>query len=112
MRVSYRSEPGLWKQRYLSYHRTSQGGQEALEAHLRAGTTAALATTWGDVYAQWQRRSTSGEPGIHRQLQGLLGPPAGWRVGDVRVTIDDLQRIIDQDEAAGLSKSSITNDNS
>lgn len=113
VRVSYQERPGLWKQRYLSYHRTAREAQEALEAHQRAGTQpAALATTWGDVYAQWAekkyRRANPASIASYRASWGRLRALEGREM--CRVTIDDLQRIIDQDEAAGLSKSSITND--
>ncbi len=113
VRVSYQERPGLWKQRYLSYHRTAREAQEALEAHLRAGTQpAALATTWGDVYAQWAekkyRRANPASIASYRASWGRLRALEGREM--CRVTIDDLQRIIDQDEAARLSQSSINND--
>ena len=32
IRISYQERPGLWKQKYLSYHRTAKEAQAALEA--------------------------------------------------------------------------------
>ena len=34
VRVSYLERPGLWKQKYLSYHRTAKEAQEALDKYL------------------------------------------------------------------------------
>ena len=33
VRVSYLDRPGLWKQKYISYHRTAKEAQEALEQY-------------------------------------------------------------------------------
>lgn len=113
VRVSYLARPGLWKQRYLSYHRTAKEAQEALDAYLHANVPAqSVAVTWGDVYDQWSAKkyAKAGAASIasYRASWGRLSALAGKPMG--RITIDDLQAIIDQDEANGLSKSSINND--
>ena len=58
VRVSYLERPGLWKQKYLSYHRTAKEAQEALDKYLASNIPAkSLAVTWGDVYNQWSAKS-------------------------------------------------------
>lgn len=113
VRVSYQDRPGLWKQRYLSYHRTSREAQEALGQYLgKAVEPKSLAVTLGDVYEQWsERKYQKAGPA------SVVSYKASWErlrvLQDVemfRVTIDALQKIIDQDAAQGLSKSSIQND--
>lgn len=114
VRVSYVDREGLWKQRYLSYHRTAKEAQEALDLYLQneAHTSSSLAVTWSDIYEQWSaRKYAKSNPGSiasykvswHR-LSALSKKPM------TLITIDDLQHIIDQDEQSGLSKSSISND--
>lgn len=57
VRVSYLERPGLWKQKYLSYHRTAKEAQEALDKYLASNIPAkSLAVTWGDVYNQWSAK--------------------------------------------------------
>ena len=112
VRVSYQERPGLWKQRYLSYHRTSKEAQEALGNYLGAAEPKSMAVTLGDIYRQWSDRKYQ-----KAGLASVASYKASWErlkaLQDVemfRVTIDALQKIIDQDAAQGLSKSSITND--
>lgn len=113
VRVSYQARPGLWKQKYLSYHRTAKEAQEALDAYLKPGATAPkLAATWGDMYTGWSARkyakagpaSVTSYKASWKRLSALESKPM------VNVTIDDLQAIIDEDERNGLSASSINND--
>ncbi len=57
VRISYQERPGLWKQRYLSYHRTAREAQEALENHLREHRPIeTLETTLNDIYSQWSAK--------------------------------------------------------
>lgn len=113
VRVSYQERPGLWKQRYLSYHRTAREAQEALERYSEGRlSTQELATTWGDVYNQWSTRKYA-----KAGASSIQSYKASWTRLSVledkemfRVTIEDMQSIIDSDEAKGLSKSSISND--
>ena len=54
VRVSYMERPGLWKQRYLSYHRTAKEAQGALDQYMGKTTEPqTLAITMGQVYDQW-----------------------------------------------------------
>ena len=51
VRVSYLERPGLWRQKYLSYHRTAREAQEALDKYLATNKAPqVLAATWGEVY--------------------------------------------------------------
>lgn len=115
VRVSYQEREGLWKQKYISYHRTAKEAQEALDSYLQTNPnrpTAELATTWGDVYAQWSAKKFA-----KANPASIASYKASWKRLSVlegkemfKVTIDDLQKIIDQDETAGLSNSTINND--
>lgn len=113
VRVSYLEREGLWKQKYLSYHRTAREAQEALDQYLQSGRPPqALAVTLGEVYERWSAKkyAKAGESSVngYKASWRRLSPLAGVEM--FRLSIDDLQRIIDQDETAGLSKSSINND--
>lgn len=113
VRVSYLDRPGLWKQKYVSYHRTAKEAQEALDEYLRSGQKAqTIGITFGEVYEGWSARkyeragkaSVSSYKASWNRLSVLEGKEMK------KVTLDDLQGIIDQDEADGLSQSSINND--
>lgn len=113
VRVSYLDRPGLWKQKYISYHRTAKEAQEALEQYLSANIPAqSFAVTLGDVYAQWSAKKYikvgAASIGSYRASWARLSSLKDKEM--CKVTLDDLQCIIDKDEAAGLSKSSISND--
>ena len=113
VRVSYLERPGLWKQKYISYHRTAREAQEALENYLSKNIPAkSLATTMNDVYAQWSAKKYA-----KAGAASVASYKASWaRLSTLaekemcKITLDDLQSIIDQDEEDGLSKSSISND--
>lgn len=113
VRVSYLERPGLWRQKYLSYHRTAREAQDALDSYLAANQAPrVLATTWGEVYEQWSAKkyqrvgpaSVSSYKASWGRLSALERKPMK------AITIDDLQAIIDEDARKGLSKSSIQND--
>ncbi len=113
VRVSYLERPGLWKQKYLSYHRTAKEAQEALDKYLASNIPAkSLAVTWGDVYAQWSAKkyTKAGSASIasYKASWGRLCSLEGKEIS--KITVDDLQAVIDKDETAGLSQSSINND--
>lgn len=113
VRVSYMERPGLWKQRYLSYHRTAKEAQGALDQYMgKATEPQTLAITMGQVYDQWSARKYA-----KSNAASIASYKASWArlsaLQDVemfRVTIDHLQKIIDQDALQGLSQSSISND--
>lgn len=113
VRVSYLAREGLWKQKYISYHATVKEAQAALDNYLSTHESAKeMAITWGDVYSQWSEKKYK-----KAGSASIVSYKASWARLSVlenkemfRVTIDDLQKIIDQDEKAGLSKSSISND--
>lgn len=113
VRVSYLERPGLWRQKYLSYHRTAREAQEALDKYLSANQPAqVLATTWGEVYNQWsvKKYQKAGPASISSYKASWLRLSRLENKAMKTITIDDLQAIIDQDEKDGLSKSSIYND--
>lgn len=113
VRVSYQERPGLWRQKYLSYHRTTKEAQEALDKYLSANQPAqVLATTWGEVYNQWSAKKyqKAGPASICSYKASWLRLSRLENKAMKTITIDDLQAIIDQDEKDGLSKSSIQND--
>lgn len=114
IKISYQERPGLWKQKYLSYHRTSREAQDALDEYNR-GTGPApdkLSTTLRQVYDTWSERKykKAGKASIasYKASWCRLGELADKKMKDI--TLDDLQRIIDQDERDSLSKSSLSND--
>lgn len=113
VRVSFLEREGVWRQKYLSYHATVREAQAALDNYLQKNLPAKeLATTWGDVYAQWSAKkyAKAGDASIasYKASWNRLSVLAGKEM--FRVTIDDLQSIIDKDTEDGLSKSSISND--
>lgn len=114
VKVAYLDRPGLWKQKYLSYHRTSRDAQDALDAYNRGVSPPPdkLSTTLQQVYDTWSERkyAKAGAASVmsYRASWGRLSSLAGCKMRDI--TIDALQQIIDQDESAGLSRSSINND--
>lgn len=112
VRVSYQDRPGLWRQRYLSYHRTAKEAQAALDQYLAHSEPKFMAITLGDIYRQWSERkyAKAGSSSIasYRASWERLKALQGFEM--FRISIDDLQKVIDTDEAQGLSKSSIQND--
>lgn len=113
VRVSYLERPGLWRQKYLSYHRTAREAQDALDKYLAANQTPqTLAATWGEVYQQWsvKKYQKAGPASISSYKASWLRLSRLEKRAMKTITIDDLQAIIDQDEKDGLSKSSIYND--
>lgn len=115
IKVSYVDRPGLIKQRYLSYHRTAREAQAALDQY-NQGTVQlqAAPVTMGEVYRLWSTRkfAKAGDASVNSYK-------ASWgrlcvldKLPMDKITIDDLQRIIDQDESNGLSSSSLNNDKS
>lgn len=118
VKVSVRDKRGRVQQKYLSYHRTSADAQLSLDEYnrKRMGSTAPLADnfsmTMKDIYDLWSKRkfAKAGPSSVasYRASWVRLANLAPLRMRDI--TVDHLQHIIDTDEAAGLSKSSITND--
>jgi len=113
VRVSYLEREGVWKQRYLSYHATVKEAQAALDSYLQKKVPVkTLATTWGEVYTQWSAKKyeKAGSASIASYIASWKRLSALADKEMFRITIDDLQSIIDRDEKDGLSKSSISND--
>ena len=113
VKVSYLARPGLWKQKYLAYCRTAREAQETLDNYLRSNAKPQdIGTTLGDVYAVWSaRKYAKAGPASVASYKASWARLSALEGKEIRkVTIDDLQAIIDQDEAKGLSKSSINND--
>lgn len=118
VRIPDRDAQGRVIQRAHSYHATAKEAQTALDeynAQKAAGIAAApdqLSITVQGVYDLWSARkfAKAGKASIasYKASWARLAPIYGIKMRDV--TIDLLQAIIDRDEAAGLSKSSITND--
>ena len=115
VRIPYRTQRGRVRQRYLSYHAKASDAQAALDEWCRthsAPATEAIDYTLQQVYDLWSSREYPrlGPASVssHRAAWGRVSALADKKVR--RITIDDLQQIIDQDEADGLSKSSIQND--
>ena len=50
VRVSYLERPGLWRQKYLSYHRTAREAQEALDKYLAANKACAISCRHWSVH--------------------------------------------------------------
>lgn len=118
VRIASRDSKNRVQQKYLSYHATSQAALDALNEYNRniaAGTAPAsdnLTMTLGQVYAAWSDRAYA-----RLKAGSVTSSRAAWKrvsiLADVKmrkVTTDQLQTLIDKDEAAGLSKSSISND--
>ena len=70
VRVSYLERPGLWKQKYLSYHRTAKEAQEALDKYLASNIPAkSLAVTWGGrIRSVVGQKVYKGRIRLYRQL--------------------------------------------
>lgn len=119
VRVSGRDRYGHVVQRTLSYHERAAQAQEALEAYCKAkaaGTAPAtdkLDLTVGEVFELWKARE-------YRKLKpaSIQSHNAAWNKRISRfagrrmrgVTLDEWQSILDEDEDAGLSQSTINND--
>lgn len=105
-------------QKYLSYHVTASEAQKALDEYNRQ-TAAGLAPppdkltiTLSDVYGLWSARkyAKAGAASVasYKASWARLSALGGRHMREL--TIDELQAVIDRDEQAGLSKSSIQND--
>ena len=118
VRVSGRDEFGQIIQRPLSYHATAAEAQAALEQYNRdraVGATPRVDSakmTVGQIYDAWSAREYKSAGSA-----SIASHKAAWsrvnRFADVPMvdtTIDMWQSLLDDDEAAGLSQSSIRND--
>lgn len=115
VRVPVRDRRGRVRQKYLSYHAKAIDAQTALEEYNRTHTTMETSQedcTLQQVYDLWSARKYA-----KAKSASIYSYRASWlRISCLadkkmrRITIDDLQRIIDTDERDGLSHSSITND--
>lgn len=119
VRIPCRDAHGRVIQQTLSYHERAQDAQAALEEYNRlkaAGTAPAadkLTLTVADVFEGWKARE-------YRKLKpaSITSHNAAWNKRVSRfankkmrdLTLDDLQALLDEDEDAGLSQSSINND--
>ena len=98
VRVPYRTQRGRVRQKYLAYFAKAADAQAALDEWCRTHA-APEAEPMGPASAA-----------SHRASWGRVGVLAGKKMR--RITLDDWQAIIDQDESSGLSQSSINNDKS
>lgn len=119
VKVSGRNKYGQVMQKILSYHEKVSEAQAALEAYIQAqtaGTAPAadkLDITVGEVFAGWKARE-------YRKLKqaSITSHNAAWNKRVSRfserkmrsMTLDEWQALLDEDEDAGLSQSSINND--
>ena len=113
VKVCYLERPGLWKQRYIGYYERAKEAQEALDAYNDGNKPAELSpTTFAHVYELWSTRkyAKAGASSIsaYTASWARLSPLAAKQVN--QITLNDLQSIIDADEAAGKSQSIINND--
>ena len=118
IRIAVRDKRDRVQQKYLSYHRTAAEAQAALDeynssrAEGLAPAPDKLAITLGEVYKQWSDRkytkagksSVASYKASWTRLSSLKDIPAR------NITLDNLQDIIDKDEAEGRSQSTISND--
>lgn len=119
VKVSGRNKYGHVIQHILSYHEKALDAQLALEEYNRekssgsAPTADKLALTVADVFAAWSARE-------YRKLKpaSITSHNAAWNKRVSRfaprkmreVTLDEWQALLDEDEDAGLSQSTINND--
>lgn len=119
VKVSGRNQYGHIVQHILSYHEKASQAQQALEEYHRSreqGTAPApekLGITVGEVFEAWKVRE-------YRKLKpaSIGSHNAAWKKRISRfadramrsMTLDEWQSILDEDEDAGLSQSSINND--
>lgn len=118
VRVAARDRHGYVIQKVLGYHASAAEAQAALDAYnaqKAAGTAPVadkLSMTVEDVYGLWSARkyAKAGSASItsYRASWVRLSALARCKMRDV--SVEQLQAVIDQDEAAGLSQSSIGND--
>lgn len=113
VRVSYQARPGVYKQKYLSYHATVKEAQAALDAYLHTGVPAyQLGATLEDIYEAWKPRklgkvsksSMDAYASTWKRLSHLAKKPIAG------IQIDDLQAVVDYDAQRGASKSILNND--
>lgn len=117
VRVSYRNERGRVRQRYLSYHAKAAEAQAALDEWFRTHGQIDLTPTdytFGQVYDLWCSREYPrlGPASVssHKASWGRVSVLKDRKMR--KITLDELQAILDQDEQQGLSQSSINNDKS
>lgn len=119
VKVSGRNKYGHVIQQILSYHEKASEAQQALEEYNRAkvsGTAPAmdkLSLTVADVFNAWSARE-------YRKLKpaSITSHNAAWNKRVSRfaarkmrdMTLDEWQSLLDEDEDAGLSQSTINND--
>lgn len=119
VKVSGRNEYGHVIQHIVSYHEKASEAQLALEEYNRSkssGTAPAvdkLSFTVADVFEAWKARE-------YRKLKpaSIQSHNAAWNKRVSRfaprkmrdLSLDELQALLDEDEDAGLSQSSINND--
>ncbi len=119
VKVSGRNQYGHVIQQIVSYHEKASDAQLALEEYNRvkaSGVAPAvdkLSLTVADVFEGWKARE-------YRKLKpaSITSHNAAWNKRVSRfaprkmrdLTLDELQTLLDEDEDAGLSQSSINND--
>lgn len=119
VKVSQRDRYGFVVQKNLGYYEKASDAQQALEEYNRAradGSAPAvdkLSLTVGQVFEGWKEREyrklkpasiNSHNAAWNKRVSRF----ADWKIRDVG--LDDWQALLDEDEDAGLSQSSINND--
>lgn len=117
VRVPCRTQRGRVRQKYLAYFAKAADAQTALDEWCRthaAPEAEPMDLTLQQIYDLWSGREYPrmgpASAASHRASWGRVGVLAGKKMR--RITLDDWQAIIDQDESSGLSQSSINNDKS
>lgn len=119
VRIPGRDRFGQVVQNSLGYYSTARDAQSALDEYNRraaqgqAPQSNQLSMTVGQVYAAWSereyRRLNSASIASHKAAWNKrVSRFAGQKMREM--TLDDWQAILDEDEASGLSQSSINND--
>lgn len=118
-KVSQRDRYGFVVQKNLGYYEKASDAQQALEEYNRAkeaGTAPAvdkLSLTVGQVFEGWKEREYRKlKPASIRSHNAAWNKRvsrfSGWKIREVG--LDDWQSILDEDEDAGRSQSTINND--
>lgn len=113
VKVAYEDRPGLIKRRYLGYYRTSTEAQRELEKYVLAvgkGAAPSMPTVQ-EMYDRWSARkyAKAGKASVasYKAAWAYLAPIADKPIE--KVTLDRLQAIVDEQEVAGKSRSTIQN---
>ena len=118
VKVSFRDQYGVIRQRVLSYHAKAAEAQAALDEYNKnlasgiAPVPDSLSITVGQVYAAWSEREYQrlGDASVksHKAAWRRVGRYSDCKMRNV--TLDMWQAILDEDEEHGRSQSLVNND--